>query len=588
MESPSTNPPVQGTCTSSSLPGSETETDLSESSPSLSLSPGDDSDSSSIAVLSPPPSSPPHPPLRLATTTTTGTSSSSSSSFSFSFSSSNSTSASTSTSSSSTATATANLHLFSLDRKDGFFSLGSTSPPKHQSPLRQSVSSIDCPDLSLDGLPHKARFTTRPSRSRFAADPDKTSSDKASIYSLSDKSPEKAPERLLDRIRTSDLFPQSSSKQSAHNRRRSLFSPIEFKRSSTVEPDGWTTPSSTDKLSFQSPMRSTPFSFITSKMAGLKSFGSTPVSMPSNDELINLDIETALFPQGSPQQGESFTPAALMNLQITASGLLKKFQAAYQQQAMMIQELKAEKEAQDDEKAESDVRTRHLKIQLEDMARKASETETVMQALMEELNKEKRLRLEERRKSQAQSLVPSEGSIKTAKSDFSFETDEDSLEEASLFSRSRSPTLAPSIISEVGGGPAEQPVAPLALTKQQQATPQQQQQQPQQQQEKQEKQQPPVPTPIPRAPVRTSQPQMSAFQKLFKGISGDGEGFRIGGGCRNCQGQDASMAWDTVGLLRVENKGLKQRVGELESVVEEVLDVVNGVRLPSEECHAHA
>ncbi|KAK5989192.1 hypothetical protein PT974_10692 [Cladobotryum mycophilum] len=446
-----------------------------------------------------------------------------------------------------------------FDRKDGFFGLGSTSPPKRQSPLRQSLSHIDFPDSS-QGSPvivhvHKPRFTTRPSR-------------------VKQEVAEKKSEGRFDKSKPSDpSTTQQPLRPTGHIRRRSLFSPIEFRHPSAVydTPVAWHSPSSPDKLRFSSPSGSSPFSFLSSKMAAIKSLGSTPVSVPANDELMNLDIESSLFPKGSPADGETFSPAAFMNLQITASGLLKKFQTAYQHQAILIHELKAEKEAQDDEKAESDVRTRHLKLQLEDMARKASETEAVMQALMEELNKEKRMRLEHRK-----SIIQSEGSInedlcveedqrrrtwrrsgETAKSDFSFETDEDSIEEASLFSRSRSPTLAPSIISELG--PTEAPV-PLVLSK-------------------------PVMPPPPR-PIRTSQPQMTTFQKLFKGISGEGDG-RGSNGCRNCQGQDASMAWDTVSLLRVENKGLKQRVGELEAVVEEVLDVVNGVAREADEAVHH-
>lgn len=65
---------------------------------------------------------------------------------------------------------------------------------------------------------------------------------------------------------------------------------------------------------------------------------------------------------------------------------------------------------------------------------------------------------------------------------------------------------------------------------------------------------------------------MTTFQKLIKNISGDAPG----SGCQNCRGQDASMAWDTVGLLRDENRGLKQRVGELEDAVDGALDLVNG------------
>jgi cell division septum initiation protein DivIVA len=39
------------------------------------------------------------------------------------------------------------------------------------------------------------------------------------------------------------------------------------------------------------------------------------------------------------------------------------------------------------------------------------------------------------------------------------------------------------------------------------------------------------------------------------------------------------MAWDTVNLLKDENKGLKDRVEELETAVEGALDVVNGIGL---------
>ncbi|PHH72357.1 hypothetical protein CDD83_4988 [Cordyceps sp. RAO-2017] len=105
---------------------------------------------------------------------------------------------------------------------------------------------------------------------------------------------------------------------------------------------------------------------------------------------------------------------------------------------------------------------------------------------------------------------------------------------------------------------------------------------------------PPPPTPptqaptqakpvAPRAPPRQSPPQMSTIQKLFKGMSSaeapKEDEPRGPASCRNCQGQDASVAWDTASLLRDENRGLKQRVGELEEAVEEALDAVNGIRL---------
>jgi hypothetical protein len=77
-------------------------------------------------------------------------------------------------------------------------------------------------------------------------------------------------------------------------------------------------------------------------------------------------------------------------------------------------------------------------------------------------------------------------------------------------------------------------------------------------------------------PKQKSGQQMSAFQKILKGISGESA---EGGGCANCKGQDASVAWDTVGLLRDENRHLKRRVGELEVAVEGALDLVNGIGL---------
>lgn len=83
---------------------------------------------------------------------------------------------------------------------------------------------------------------------------------------------------------------------------------------------------------------------------------------------------------------------------------------------------------------------------------------------------------------------------------------------------------------------------------------------------------------------KVTTPQLTAFQRLVKGISGDGTGVNGGVGgvveeCSNCRGQDSSVAWDTVSLLRDENRGLKHRVAELEVVVDGALDVVNGIGL---------
>lgn len=284
---------------------------------------------------------------------------------------------------------------------------------------------------------------------------------------------------------------------------------------------------------------------------------------------MNLDIESALFPGGYPTDKSAFSPAAFKNLQMNATGLLNKFQIAYQQRTIDYQELRAERDAQDEEKGEVETRIHHLKMQLEDMAQKAAEREENMASLLQELALEKRARAEEQ--ATREKCVVSSGtstvsedlgvdedrqrskgnwrkSTATAKSDLSLDTDEDSIDEASIFSRSRSPTLA-TTISETS--PVSTP------------TPQQK----------------PVMLEPPR-PSRSSTPQLSTFQKLFKSYPPEMP-LEPTSSCRNCQGQDTSVAWDTVNLLKDENKGLKTRVEELETAVESALDVVNGIGLLS-------
>lgn len=296
-------------------------------------------------------------------------------------------------------------------------------------------------------------------------------------------------------------------------------------------------------------------------MAALKSL--TSPSMASHrydDELANLDVEAALFPAGAPKDSDNVSSAAFKNLQITAIGLASKLQTAYQGQSAQVRTLKAEKEAMEDEKDEAETRVRHFKMQLEEMARQAAETESQMQALMDELNRERKLRMNDHY-SRGSRSAPSEVSTvsedlgaerdqqkklwrqsgDTVKTDTSFETDDESMESSSVFSRSRSPTLAASISD----------ISPLETSL------------------------PALRTPT----LGTASPktqQMTTFQKLIKGISGEGE-MQTVSQCSNCQGQDASVAWDTAGLLRDENRGLKLRVTDLESALEGALDVVNGI-----------
>ncbi|KAK3333130.1 hypothetical protein B0T19DRAFT_117537 [Cercophora scortea] len=321
-------------------------------------------------------------------------------------------------------------------------------------------------------------------------------------------------------------------------------------------------------------------------------FTPAPSSPMLDDELCNLDIEAALFPPMSPlSDRDAFSPAAFKNLQSNAVGLLTKMQSAYRERVVALRELEAERSAHRDEIEEAETRAQHLKMQLEGMSRKAQEHEQAMRQLMEELAAEKKLRAEERLAAGGDkaSTVMSEGSMvsedlgvdeehrrrkwrksgSTVKSELTgFDTDEESAESESVFSRCRSPTIpVHSAFDGVGGGnpasidgAAPSPHLPrnnsssLAVPSSSSSS-----------------------SSSNSKPRGAGQPQMSALQKIIRGISGEAE--ESPNGCANCKGQDASVAWDTVSLLRDENKHLKHRVGSLEIAVEGALDLVNGIGL---------
>jgi hypothetical protein len=291
---------------------------------------------------------------------------------------------------------------------------------------------------------------------------------------------------------------------------------------------------------------------------------------------MGLDIKAALFPSASSSDRNSFSPAAFKNLEMTATGLLNKFQTAYRQQTIELQMMRAEQEAQADEKEGADMRMRHLKIQLEGMAQKAEEQQAMMQHLMDELSREKKLRMQEslaRDKASASSETSTVSedlgaeedqhkrkwrkSSATLRSDISIDTDEESFDEASVFSRSRSPTIA-TTVSEVSHSPTDPSNPQLKPTTTTTTT---------------------LSPPLAPTPRQTKSPvsQITTFQRLFKGGGAQAAAENSTSSCRNCQGQDASVAWDTAGLLRDENRGLKDRVGELEAAIEGALDVVHGL-----------
>ena len=307
-----------------------------------------------------------------------------------------------------------------------------------------------------------------------------------------------------------------------------------------------------------------------------------------SDELLTLDIRNALFPTGD---NDPFSPSAFKNLLTNAEGLLTKLQTAYQIRTISLHELAGEKEAQAEELEEAETRAQHLKMQLEDMAQRVMAHDEEMKKVIDALNKERLARAEEKEAreksinlikthtaSPSEELSPHSEDLEvesqrrrrpwrhsngTINSETSFESDDESGGAESVFSRSMSPSLAS--VSEVSTPEMGQAVFAKVVNI------------------------------SPKRTVERPKPvqQRSTFQKILKGISAtpedesqtskekdeEDELGMADEGCRNCRGGPSSVAWDTVGLLRAENKGLKDRMASLETAVEGALDLVNGLRL---------
>lgn len=423
-------------------------------------------------------------------------------------------------------------------RRDSHFINVDSGSPKHRSPLRHSISYADTNNDTLS--PTRSLWTSKdPWNNRPASVDMSFTGDKKNR-----RNPDGSPQ-----ARAPQWWSQNGASATDTSASQDPLSPRA--RSATI----------TQKNA--SPAGNSRFGFFTA----LRGLNQPAVVIPSDDELINLDIEAALFPTGLPEDQSAFSPAAFKNLQMTAIGLLTKYQAAFQQRTTEFRDLQGDCEAQVEEKEEVEMRVHHLKMQLEEMGRKADEREEVLQSVLQELAQEKRARAEELQMVRERRVPPSEISTvsedlaaeedqkrrswrksgATTKSDLSLDTDEESVDEISIFSRSRSPTIATSFSEASPIDPPSQQAKAMM---------------------------PPPPRPQKQAPA-----QMTTFQKLFKGMSGENKDANGPNGCRNCQGQDASIAWDTVSLLRDENKGLKQRVGELETAVEGALDAVHGLSL---------
>lgn len=307
---------------------------------------------------------------------------------------------------------------------------------------------------------------------------------------------------------------------------------------------------------------------------------------------------------------------------MNAEGTILKLQTAYKIQLGAVHEIAAERDAVKEEKEESDLKAQCLQGKIDAMmlqdaerTKQISEQEALIQGLVAELATEKRARAEEKEareksvalvKAQAEAQTKRQHINRSSTSNLSVDTTGEDLGFASarrnrdsamseislgmesdidvesggesVFSRSRSPTLtmtsttaassAMSMRSSLGTGQSTPELQQAAFAR---VVPN------------------PSLHPTANTPIFLPRPksvqQKSTFQKLLSGMGssedtvvndkGLYEDIGMGvDGCSNCRGKDSSAAWNAVGLMRAENKGLKERIGELEEGLDNALDIL--------------
>ncbi|KAL1974565.1 hypothetical protein VTN31DRAFT_4769 [Thermomyces dupontii] len=303
-----------------------------------------------------------------------------------------------------------------------------------------------------------------------------------------------------------------------------------------------------------------------------KEAGRPEIPEPADDELLNLDVASALFPTAASREcsAESFKL-----LQSNAENILRRLQAAYKQRTFALHEAMAEKAELQEELAESRSRIQNIKMQLDGMAQRVQEQEEANKALTEELRLERKRRQEvEAARSGPQqpsdnvddsiaSATPKRHekrcSASTITTDSGFESGDESYAE-SVFSRR--PECPGSPVSSVSLAPAPS-ATEITLTP---AIDSASARSPSPSQSSSKTATPPTPQPSQR---------LSAYDRIVRGLTPFTSTFSGGTSkCSNCHGVRPSEAWSVVGVLKDENKGLKERIGELESVIDDCLGLV--------------
>ncbi|KAF1915597.1 hypothetical protein BDU57DRAFT_452732 [Ampelomyces quisqualis] len=272
----------------------------------------------------------------------------------------------------------------------------------------------------------------------------------------------------------------------------------------------------------------------------------SPVYHNPDDELLNINIAHALFPHGP---ADPLAPSSFNDLLANAEALLSRYQQSYRQLSAVLVDARSEQSAQEDELDEADTRVRHLKMQLETMAARATEHDEQIRNLTEELAFERRARQEEEAaRTRSLALVRSQPICEHAACDTTpRRRNRISNSEISVDSgfESEAETDAASVFSRACMSPTGTEISSI-LEADHDSTPKN----------------------------RNTQPieRRSTCGKVRDGTVNLEKG---GWGCTNCEGGAQAAVWGRLAKEREENRTLRHRVEQLEDAVEGALNVVD-------------
>lgn len=275
-----------------------------------------------------------------------------------------------------------------------------------------------------------------------------------------------------------------------------------------------------------------------------KSANTQPKSNP--DDLVNLDIKSALFPDGS---GEEYSPAAFKKLQQNAESVIRLLQATYKDNLAALKKTTSERNVQADELEAEKTRSAHLKLQLTEMSDRAREQEMALVALRTE---NERLKSNETALKSIRvitdhtpldrpftpDLTESSRHRTNRSSDVSFAESVDSASSDMTHADSVFSHTVEGSLAELARSPGTSVGCPSPALKN--AT-------------------------VAITPSIQHSPQIEHLKSLTTNI--------MVAECQKCRGMRPQEAWDVLNVMQPENQALKQRVLELEKVVEEAFDI---------------